>query len=129
MTIDEEKRQKGEIELRHGSKARKERYNEAESWAIVGGLDLSKTATEERDASRSIVKYGSEGKFQAVITFAPFGIDFKRGDATQIILNDRGLLNMEHWRPKIDKPEPEKKEGEDAPAETPAPESGEDEST
>ncbi|KAE8441943.1 hypothetical protein EG329_004151 [Mollisiaceae sp. DMI_Dod_QoI] len=129
VTIDEEKRQKGEIELRHGSKARKERYNEAESWAIVGGLDLSKTATEERDASRSIVKYGPEGKFQAVITFAPFGIDFKRGDATQITLNDRGLLNMEHWRPKIDKPEPEKKEGEDAPAETPAPESGEDEST
>jgi alpha 1,3-glucosidase len=27
-------------------------------------------------------------------------------------LNDRGLLNVEHWRPKVDKPQEEKKEGE-----------------
>jgi alpha 1,3-glucosidase len=129
VTIDEEKRQKGEIELRHDSKARKERYNEAQSWAIVGGLDISKSATEEREAKRSVVKYGPEGKFQAVVTFAPFGIDFKRDDITQIKFNDRGLLNVEHWRAKIDKPEPEKKEGEEAPTETPAAEAGEDEST
>ncbi|PBP27806.1 glucosidase II alpha subunit [Diplocarpon rosae] len=125
VTIDEEKRQKGEIELRHDSKARKERYNEAESWAIVGGLALSKTASEERSAQQTTVKYGPEGKFEAVVTFAPFGIDFKRDDATQIKFNDRGLLNLEHWRPKVDRPEPEKKEGEEAPA---IPE-GEDEST
>ncbi|EKD19461.1 uncharacterized protein L3040_002663 [Drepanopeziza brunnea f. sp. 'multigermtubi'] len=125
VEIDEEKRQKGDIQLRHDSKARKERYNEAESWAIVGGLDLSKTVAEDRGAERTIVKYGPEGKFEAVITFAPFGIDFKRDDETQIKFNDRGLLNVDHWRPKIDKPEPEIKEGEEAPA---VPE-GEDEST
>ncbi|KAK6581909.1 hypothetical protein PZA11_005606 [Diplocarpon coronariae] len=125
VTIDEEKRQNGEIELRHNSKARKERYNEAESWALVGGLALSKTASEERSAERTAVKYGPEGKFEAIVTFAPFGIDFKRDDATQIKINDRGLLNVEHWRPKIEKSEPEKKEGEEAPA---IPE-GEDEST
>ncbi|KAF4632530.1 hypothetical protein G7Y89_g5593 [Cudoniella acicularis] len=127
VTIDEEKRQKGEIDLRHNSKARKERYNEAESWAIVGGLELSKTAVEFRDAATSTVKYGPDGKFEAVITYAPFGIDFKRDSATQIKFNDRGMLNVEHWRPKIDKPEPEKKEGEEAPA--PEVQTGEDEST
>jgi hypothetical protein len=116
VVIDEEKRLKGEIELRHDSKIRKERYNEAESWAIVGGLDLSKTATEDRGSAKSHVKYGPDGKFEAVITYAPFGIDFKRDDATQIKFNDRGLLNVEHWRPKIDKPVPEVKEGEEAPA-------------
>ena len=128
VVVDEEKRQKGEIELRHNSKAKKQRYNEAESWAIVGGLSLSTTATEERDGMKSTVKYGKNGQFEAVITFAPFGIDFKRDSITEIKLNDRGLLNVEHWRPKIDKPEPEKKEGE---AETPVPEipAGEDEST
>lgn len=127
VVIDEEKRQKGDFVLRHDSKARKERYNEAESWAIVGGLDLSTTAKEERDASKSIVTYGPSGNFEAVISFSPFGIEFKRDSTTQIKFNDRGLLNMEHWRPRIDKPEPEKKEGE----ETPAPEvsTGEDEST
>lgn len=125
VTVDEEKRQKGEIALRHDSKARKERYNEAEGWAIVGGLDVSNNATEERDATRSIVTYGPDGRFQAVISFAPFGIDFKREDATQIKFNDRGLLSLEHWRPKVENPEPEKKEGEENPA---IPES-EDEST
>jgi alpha 1,3-glucosidase len=113
VQIDEEKRKKGEIELRHGSKARKERYYEAESWAIVGGLDLSQSATESRDAKTSTVKYGPDGKFETVVTYAPFGIDFKRGGNTEIKLNDRGLLNMEHWRPKIDKVEPERKEGEE----------------
>jgi alpha 1,3-glucosidase len=124
VVIDEEKRQKGEIELRHNSIARKERYNEAESWAIVGGLDLSTTAKEERDATKSIVKYGPDGQFEAVVTFAPFGIDFKRGDATHVKLNDRGLLNMEHWRPKVEKAEP--KEGEETPVQV---QQGEDEST
>ncbi|PMD37198.1 glycoside hydrolase family 31 protein [Hyaloscypha variabilis F] len=128
VVIDEEKRLKGEIELRHDSKIRKERYNEAESWAIVGGLDLSKTATEDRGSAKSHVKYGPDGKFEAVITYAPFGIDFKRDDTTQIKFNDRGLLNVEHWRPKIDKPVPEVKEGEEAPA-TPEVPAGEDEST
>jgi alpha 1,3-glucosidase len=129
VVIDEEKRQKGEIDLRHNSIARKERYNEVESWAIVGGLDISKTAKEAREAGTSTVTYGSDNQFQAVITFAPFAIEFKRDGATQVKLNDRGLLNVEHWRPKIEKPEPEKKEGEETPAaevEVPA---GEDEST
>jgi alpha 1,3-glucosidase len=128
VVIDEEKRLKGDIELRHDSKIRKERYNEAESWAIVGGLELSKTATEDRGSARSIVTYGPDRKFEAVISYAPFGIDFKRDKATQIRFNDRGLLNMEHWRPKIDKPEPETNEGEEASA-TPEVPTGEDEST
>ncbi|TVY50550.1 Glucosidase 2 subunit alpha [Lachnellula cervina] len=128
VTIDEEKRQKGDIELRHNSIARKERYNEVEDWTIVGGLGLSKNAAESREAEKTTVTYGPQGKFEAVITFAPFSIDFKRDHVTQIKFNDRGLLNMEHWRPKIEKPVPEKKEGEE---ETPAPEvpSSEDEST
>lgn len=123
VVIDEEKRQKGDIELRHNSKARKERYNEAESWAIVGGLELSTTAREGRDGKKSIVNYGKEGQFVAIVKFSPFGIDFKRNGAIEVQFNDRGLLNMEQWRPKIDKPEP--KEGE----ETPAAQTGEDEST
>jgi len=56
--VDEEKRQKGEIELRHDSMARKERYNEVESLVIIGGLSLSLTAKEERDVGKTTVKYG-----------------------------------------------------------------------
>jgi alpha 1,3-glucosidase len=126
VVVDEEKRQNGEITLRHDSKARKERYNEAESWAIVGGLGLSSNAKQEREVSKTTVKYGPDNKFEAVITFSPFGIEFKRDGATEIKINDRGLLNLEHWRPKIDNPPPEKKEdGEEAAVVPP----GEDEST
>lgn len=128
VVVDEEKRQTGEIELRHDSVARKERYNEAESLVIVGGLSLSHTAQEERGAKRTTVKYGPDGKFTAVVNFAPFAIDFARDGSTQVKLNDRGLLNVEHWRTKIEKAEPEKKEGEETPAEAEV-ETGEDEST
>ncbi|KAK4122274.1 glycoside hydrolase family 31 protein [Parathielavia appendiculata] len=113
VTVDEEKRQKGEIELRHGSKARKERYNEAERWVIVGGTTLDKAAkVDYEDKSQLTVKYGPSAKFEATIKFFPFSIDFKRDGSSQIKLNDQGLLNIEHWRPKVEKPAPEKKEGE-----------------
>ncbi|KAK4228773.1 2 subunit alpha glucosidase [Podospora fimiseda] len=117
VTVDEEKRQKGEIELRHNSKARKERYNEAEKWVIVGGLGLDKKAkVESQDKTQLTVKYGPSSNFEAIIKFSPFSIDFKRDGISQIKFNDQGLLNIEHWRPKIEKapePEPEKKEGEE----------------
>ncbi|KAI9807196.1 MAG: hypothetical protein M1825_005914 [Sarcosagium campestre] len=111
VTMDEERRQKGDIELRHGSKARKERYNEAASWAIVGGLEVSKSASLDTSAenSKTVVKYGPKNQFEAVIRHEPLGIDFKRDGQTQVKLNDRGLINVEHWRPKV---ETEVKEGQ-----------------
>jgi alpha 1,3-glucosidase len=113
VTVDEEKRQKGEIELRHDSKARKERYNEAEQWVIVGGTALDKEAkVDHEDKTQLTVKYGPSSKFEATIKFSPFTVDFKRDGSSQIKFNSQGLLNVEHWRPKIEKQEPEMKEGE-----------------
>ncbi|KAK3325593.1 glycosyl hydrolases family 31-domain-containing protein [Apodospora peruviana] len=131
VTVDEEKRQKKEIELRHDSKARKERYNEAEQWVIVGGLALDKDAkVGSEDKSQITVQYGPSSKFEAVIKFSPFTIDFKRDGSSQIKFNDKGLLNVEHWRPKIEKAEPEKEEGEKGSEEKKEEEpKGEDEST
>lgn len=134
VTVDEERRQKGEIELRHNSKARKERYNEASKWAIVGGLTPSSgavvRASEEKETT--VITYGPGGKFEAVIKHAPFGIDFKRDGETHIQFNDRGFLNMEHWRAKKDlPPPPEQSEGDAAGPAAPPPEdpNKEDEST
>ena len=136
ITIDEEKRQKGEIELRHGSKARKERYNEAEKWAIVGGTTMSTGAALNADTEKGTTRimYGPGSKFEAVIRHAPFGVDFKREGETQIKFNDRGMLNIEHWRPKVDKPEKkeaeeDKKEGDEAVVAESDREAAEDEST
>lgn len=124
VIVDEEKRQKGDIVLRHDSKAKKERYNEAEKWAVAGGLERSKgAAVGGSESGYTTVKYGPQSSFEAVIRHSPFRIEFKRDGVTQIQFNSRGLFNMEHWRAKIEKPEP--KEGEEQP---PMPE-GEDEST
>lgn len=123
VTVDEERRQKGDIELRHDSKARKERYNEAEKWAIVGGTRVSSGAALSDQAMTGTTKvvYGPGSKFEAVIQHSPLSLEFKRDGETHIKLNGQGLLNVEHWRPKDDKPAHEKKEGEeDSLAETAA---------
>jgi alpha 1,3-glucosidase len=129
VTVDEERRQKGDIELRHDSKARKERYNEAADWAIVGGLAAAKTASVNEAAPKgaTVVTYGSEGQFEAYIQHEPFAIDFRRGGITQVQFNQRGLMNVEHWRKRSDPPpEPPKveevKEGEEQQTETQTPE-------
>jgi alpha 1,3-glucosidase len=133
VTLDEEKRQKGDIVLRGESKARKERYNEAGSWALVGGLEASKGAALSEKAEQGYTKviYGDGGKHQAIIRHAPFEIDFQRDGETHVKFNQQGLLNIEHWRQKVEKPKEEKKEGEEEKEEEKkeAEPAGEDEST
>ncbi|KAH7135003.1 glycosyl hydrolases family 31-domain-containing protein [Dendryphion nanum] len=116
VTLDEERRQKGDITTRGESKARKERYNEAGQWALVGGLEPSEGAalTEKVEEGYTKVFYGKGGIHQAIIRHEPFGIEFQRDGVTHIKFNERGLLNLEHWRAKKEKPvEEEKKEGEE----------------
>ncbi|KKY28395.1 putative alpha glucosidase ii [Phaeomoniella chlamydospora] len=106
ITIDEEQRQKGAIELRHDSKVRKERYNEASKWALVGGLDLEKDVEISKGTSGyTVVKYGPERSWEAVIRHAPFGVEFRKDGEKQIKLNDRGFMNVEQWRAKVDRGE------------------------
>ncbi|KAI4180650.1 MAG: hypothetical protein L6R41_007093 [Letrouitia leprolyta] len=115
ITLDEEKRQKGEIELRHGSPARKERYNGVQDWVIVGGLQIDHGISSSTENKETTVTYGPNKNFKAIIKHSPFSIDFLRDGETQIKFNSKGWLNMEHWRPKIDREE--SKEGEAAPLE------------
>jgi alpha 1,3-glucosidase len=115
VTLDEERRAKGDIELRHDSKARKDRYNEAGNWALVGGLKPAEGAalSEAADAGYTKVVYGKGGNHQAIVRHSPFSIDFQRNGETQVKFNERGFMNMEHWRAKVEKAEEEKKEGEE----------------
>lgn len=114
VTLDEERRAQGDIDLRHDSKARKERYNEAGNWALVGGLKPAEGAalSEAADAGYTKVVYGKGGNHQAIVRHSPFSIDFQRDGETQVKFNERGFMNMEHWRTKVDKPVEETKEGE-----------------
>ena len=132
VTIDELKRQQGAIELRHGSQARPERYNEASKWALVAGELPDKTVKAEIGEEQIIANYGLGGRYRAIIKYSPFSVDFLRDDEVQIQFNGRGLLNVEHWRPKVDKEkkEPEEpKEGTESKAVEDSTDEGEDEST
>ncbi len=126
ITIDEERRQRKDIELRHGSVARKERYNEAANWALTGaGLQAQRSAKLVQTSNgRSEITWGGDGQFKMVINHAPFGVELWSGGSKQVTLNDRGFMNVEHWRPKIEKPKPD-----DSETETKAVEPEEDEST
>lgn len=120
IQIDEERRQKGDIVLRHDSKARKERYNEAGSWALTGaGLQPQKLGNFNKGDDLATVWWGPSDEFTATITYSPFAVEFFRDGKKQVILNERGFMNLEHWRPKVDKPtkeEGKEEEKKDEPA-------------
>lgn len=127
ITVDEKKRQQGEIELRHGSQARKERYNEASKWAIVGEEKPDRSAKADTSLTETVVNYGLDSRYKAVISHSPFSIDFFRDDQLHVKLNGKGLMNMEQWRSKVEKPELQ--EGEEPKEGEQQVEQGEDEST
>lgn len=132
VTVDELKRQQKDIELRHGSQVRKERYNEASAWALVAEEKPDTTAQGEISEKETIVRYGPNKRYRALISHAPFTIDFFRDDELQIKFNGKGLLSMEHWRQKVEKEQKqveEPTEGEEPKAEPEPVEEGEDQST
>jgi alpha 1,3-glucosidase len=87
--------------------------------------------SETADAGYTKVVYGKGGNHQAIIRHSPFSIDFQRDGETQVKFNERGFMNMEHWRAKVEKPVEEQKEGEEETKEEDKKkeEQGEDEST
>ena len=118
ITIDEAKRQQGDVWLRHGSPARKERYNEVDQWALIGKAKLDKSVKEEVSEKQTVVSFGPNQKYKAIVQHQPFSIDFLRDDEVQVKMNGKGFLNFEHWRPKIEKETKETeepKEGETTP--------------
>ena len=104
MVVDEEARVDGDITLRHDAPIKKQRYNGLEDWVIAGGLKKSKPASVVTDTQLGITSamFGKSGKNRVIINHDPFKVEFKRDGETQIIMNEGGLMNLEHWRPKVD---------------------------
>lgn len=101
IKIDELQRQKGDIDLPGDSKLRKERYNETEKWTIISGLEYDLTVQNYSEKSGStVVNYGPDNAFMLEITHDPFKISFYKNGNLEILFNEHGYLNFEHWRPK-----------------------------
>lgn len=114
VQIDEAIRQKGNIVLRNDGKVRKERYNEAEKWALVDSLKLNTDAKFEtlEEGGISRISYGGLNEFEVVIKHKPFEVHFIRDGQIHIVINERNLLNIEHWRSKPDPKEGDEDNGE-----------------
>jgi alpha 1,3-glucosidase len=82
----------------------RQRYNEAASWALV--KDPSIVAADERFAvklaqDRSSISWGRATKNEElVVEHSPIRLTFFRDKQPHVVLNDRGLFNMEHFRAK-----------------------------
>ncbi|KAK6339382.1 hypothetical protein TWF718_008801 [Orbilia javanica] len=106
VTIDELKRLKGDIVLRGESKARKERYNEAERWALIPDWDVrDEKVVYDNQKGQITLTFGPDLSYKAIVTVYPFNIKFERDGETHVVLNDRGLMNVEHWRAQPPEPE------------------------
>lgn len=84
----------------------RQRYNEAASWTLLkeprveANDQAFKTDINARSTS---ISYGTSNRVQ--IQHSPILITFYRDDQPHIVLNERGLFNMEHFRKKsIDAP-------------------------
>jgi len=124
VTIDETRRRKADIELRNGSKARKERYNESEKHVIVGGLtpqEDTQITTDDKKKTTTIT-FGPENAYEVFVSHNPFNIQFKRDKETHIILNERNFFNVEHWRAKPEDPKPVEPSSESSQSEESKPE-------
>ncbi|GAA93397.1 glycoside hydrolase family 31 protein [Mixia osmundae IAM 14324] len=86
----------------------RQRYNEAARWALehepVVEQDSAKTTVRILQGSTEIL-YGPKKHSQVVIQHEPVLITFYRDGQPHVVLNERGLLQMEHFRLKSIKQE------------------------
>ena len=87
----------------------RQRYNESAKWSLVDSAPVSPLAdaaayTASVSAKSSSIKYG-EGRLEVVIDHRPIKLTFLRDGQPHVVLNERALLNMEHYRERsADKP-------------------------
>ena len=87
----------------------RQRYNESAKWSLVDSAPVQPPTgaalyTASVTAKSSSIKYGA-GRFEVVIDHRPIKLTFLRDGQPHVVLNERSLLNMEHFRERsVDKP-------------------------
>lgn len=81
------------------------RYDEAAMWAIASmPPPASEIDMEYRSETQStVVRWGrTDHRNEMRLAHEPLRVEFIRDNVVQMVLNERGLLHMEHYRPKPD---------------------------
>lgn len=78
------------------------RYNETAKWALVNPEpETSRERNMVVKKDKSTIKYGpKDAKLELEIQHSPFKITQRRGDVDMIVINERSLFHMEHYRRK-----------------------------
>ena len=92
---------------------RQERYDAVANTVLIAGKELD-LAVYKAFTSDNVtrIRYGSRVDQQVNIYHYPFKIEFLREERVEMVLNERNLFNVEHWRPKsVKKEQSQQKEG------------------
>lgn len=87
------------------SKTSWKRYNEASKWALINpNPELAeRSAVKVKEGKKvSVFTYGEGGRFTLEVEKAPFGVTFKQDGVVTMVINDRKLFHMEHFRLRED---------------------------
>lgn len=86
-----------------------QRFNEAADWTLVAPPTVASNdqVTCQLGHKQSIFVYGHKQNQRVVLEHSPLKVTFERDGSPQIVLNERGLFNMEHFRIKPDAKGPE----------------------
>jgi mannosyl-oligosaccharide alpha-1,3-glucosidase len=79
----------------------RQRYDGAAAWALVKDPTLSSSVKWDVGKKAAKAKIGDT---QVVVAYEPLRITLLRNGIEQVVLNGRGLLHMEHFRTKTEKP-------------------------
>lgn len=89
------------------SKTSWKRYNEAAQWALLEAeparADLASVKQKTSHGGKTTTfHYGTSGDLSLEIQHDPLLVTFKQGGETVLVINDRKLFHMEHFRAKED---------------------------
>lgn len=80
----------------------RKRYDEAANWALVAPPSISRDIVWKVGKGTVHAIYGEKKNIEVVVEFDPLRVTLLRDGVEQVVLNDRGLLHMEHFRTKDD---------------------------
>jgi alpha 1,3-glucosidase len=100
-----------------GSASQWRRYNEASRWALLDAepvlAQTGDTKLTTKDGVSTLTYGAPEDKLSVEIVHSPFKITQFRNSVSQLVINDRSLFHMEHYRTKeVEEIEEDKKEDE-----------------
>ncbi|EPX71283.1 glucosidase II Gls2 [Schizosaccharomyces octosporus yFS286] len=102
--LDEQRRMDGDVDY-DGVKVRKDRFDITKYHDLGSRIHIDTKRPEVKVHDKKLLKvdYGDNQQFSMILHFQPFMIEFLRDGNVEVVLNQRQLLNMEHYRSRSER--------------------------